>query len=84
MYKVFRIIFCVLACMCAAATIFIFAYFSFWGFLPLGCACVFAALMYLFKTLQEKQENKINPPAPTQGDFITGKVSNKEHTDGEK
>ena len=75
MFKTLRIVFCVLACMCAAATIFIFAYFSFWGFLPLGGACVFAALMFWSKTLQEKQENEINPPAHTQGDFITGKIN---------
>lgn len=74
MYKALRIVFCVMACLCAAATIFIFVYFSFWGFIPLGGACAFAALMYVCKNAQEKQENKTNPPAPTHGDFITGKV----------
>lgn len=77
MFKVLRIVFCILACLCAAATIFIFVYFGLWGFAPLGGACVFAALMYWSKKLQEKQEHKINPPAP-QGDFITGKAPKNE------
>lgn len=73
MYKNLRIIFCILAAACAAVTIFIFVYFTLWGFIPLGGACIFALLMVLFKRKQESEELKKNPPPPT-GDFITGKV----------
>lgn len=73
MYKALRIIFCVLAVACTAVTVLIFAYFKLWGFIPLGGACLFAALMLLVKKKQEKEEAKLNPPAP-KGDFITGKV----------
>lgn len=73
MYKVFRIIFCVLAVLCTAATVFIFAYFGWFGAIPLVGALVFGGLMILFKNLQEKKELKENPPPPA-GDFITGPV----------
>ncbi len=73
MYKNLRIIFCILAVLCAAVTIFIFVYFEFWGFVPLVGAVVFAALMFACKNAQERQELKKNPPEP-KGDFITGKV----------
>lgn len=74
MYKVLRIVFCILAVICAAVTVFIFAYFKLWGFVPLCGAVIFAALMFLFKNKQEKDEAKLNSPAP-KGDFITGKVN---------
>lgn len=74
MYKILRITFCILAVICTAVTVFIFAYFKFWGFIPLGGAVIFAALMFMFKNKQEKDEAKLNPPAP-KGDFITGKVN---------
>ncbi len=77
MYKKLRIIFCILAALFSAVTIFIFVYFEWWGFAPLGGAFVCGALMVTFKQLQEKKELKDNPPPP-QGDFITGKVKNKE------
>ena len=73
MYKIFRIIFCILAVLCAAVTIFIFTYFGWFGAIPLGGALVFGGLMILFKNLQEKKELKENPPTPA-GDFITGPV----------
>lgn len=81
MYKNLRILFCILAVLCAAVTVFIFVYFLWWGFLPLGGACGFAALMYLFKNKQEREEAKKNPPPPT-GDFIAGKIENKENGNG--
>ncbi|MDE7329981.1 MAG: hypothetical protein K2N30_02635 [Clostridia bacterium] len=52
---------------------FIFVYFGWWGFVPLGAGCVFAGLMFVCKREQEKEERKINPPA-AEGDFITGKI----------
>lgn len=73
MYKNLRIIFCLLAVACAAVTVFIFVYFNWWGFVPLGAGCVFAALMFACKRMQASEEKKLNPPAP-EGDFITGKV----------
>ena len=74
MYKILRITFCILAVICTAVTVFIFAYFKLWGFIPLGGAVIFAALMFMFKNKQEKDEAKLNSPAP-KGDFITGKVN---------
>ncbi|MDE6585322.1 MAG: hypothetical protein K2K80_01410 [Clostridia bacterium] len=76
MYKILRIVFCLLAVACAAVTIFIFVYFGIWGLLPLGGAAVFAALMIICKNAQEKQERKADPTP--QGDFITGKSEKKE------
>lgn len=82
MYKILRIVFCVLAAICAAVTIFIFTYFGVWGCLPLGLALLSAGLMFYFKRAQELEEYKANPPEP-RGDFITGKVK-KEDTDGKE
>lgn len=71
MYKILRIAFCIAAVACAAVTVFIFVYFGIWGLLPLGGAAVFAALMFICKNAQERQD-KPNVP-PERGDFITGK-----------
>lgn len=73
MYKNLRILFCILAVICAAVCVLIFIFFNLWGLVPLGGACVFAALMFLCKRLQENEELKKNPP-PMAGDFITGKA----------
>lgn len=74
MYKILRIVFCVLTAAIAAAAIFIFIYLGWvWGAMSLVLAFVFGALMVTFKQLQEKEERKNNPPPP-EGDFITGKV----------
>ena len=72
MFKILRIIFCLLAVACAAITVFIFIYFQMWGLIPLVAACIFAVLMFICKNMQEREETKNNPP-PAQGDFITGK-----------
>ncbi len=79
MFKILRIVFCLLSVACTAVTIFIFISFGLWGLLPLGGALAFAALMFICKNAQESKERKLNPPAP-EGDFITGKVK-KENTD---
>lgn len=73
MYKILRIVFCILAVICVAATLFIFVYFGLFGLIPLGGAVVFGLLMVYFKNLQQAKELKDNPPAP-EGDFITGPV----------
>lgn len=83
MYKTLRILFCILACICAALTIFIFIYFGIWGLVPLLAGVVFAGLMILFKNKQELEERKLNPPAP-EGDFITGRVPKNNKPDEEK
>ena len=77
MFKVLRILFCVLAVLGATATVFIFIYFGIWGILPLSVACVSAALMIFFKRKQEYEEAAKNP-TPV-GDFITGKPNDKEN-----
>ena len=83
MYKTLRIVFCILAVACAAVTVFIFIYFKLWGLIPLGGACLFAALMVFFKRKQEQLELKQNPPPP-EGDFITGKVTKQGENENEK
>ena len=77
MYKVLRIICSILSALCVAAAIFIFVYFSWWGFLCVGGALALFGLTLLFKRLQEKGEEKLNPP-PKQGDFITGRVEKED------
>ena len=77
MFKNLRIIFCILSVACVAATIFIFVYYLWWGFVPLGGALAFAGLMFLFKGMQERADKAATPPPPS-GDFITGKVENKD------
>lgn len=78
MYKILRILFCILAVAAAAAAIFVFIYAGWlWGLLVVMAAFVFGALMVTFKQLQEKEERKKNPPPP-QGDFITGRVDKNE------
>ena len=77
MFKNLRVLFCILSVACVAATIFIFVYYLWWGFVPLGGALAFAGLMFLFKGMQERADKAATPPPPT-GDFITGKVENKD------
>lgn len=73
MYKILRIVFCILAVICVAATVFIFTYFGWFGLIPLGGAIAFGLLMTLFRNLQRAQELK-ESPLPPEGDFITGPV----------
>ena len=77
MYKILRVVFCLLAVACAAVTLFIFIYFGMWGFVPLCLGVIFALLMFASKSRQESDELKKNPPPPT-GDFITGRVNKDE------
>ena len=83
MYKILRIIFCILTVILAAGMIFVFIYAGWkWGVLTLAAAFVFGALMVTFKQLQEKEERKKNPPPP-QGDFIFGKVTEENKNDND-
>lgn len=83
MYKVLRILFCILAAALAAAAVFVFIYAgTLWGVMVVILAFVSGALMVTFKQLQEKEEKKKNPPPP-QGDFIFGKISEDENKNDE-
>lgn len=73
MYKVLRIVFCILATTAAAVAVPVFIWYEIWGLAPVGACIVFTVLMMVFKNLQEKEELRKNPPEP-KGDFITGKV----------
>ncbi len=73
MFRNLRIIFCVLAVICTAITVFIFAYFGIWGLIPLFGAIIFAVLMIICKDAQERRDKK-NAPPPAHGDFITGRA----------
>ena len=76
MYKVLRIIFCIVAAAAAACTVLIFIFFDLWGLIPLGVCIASAVAMFLCKSAQESKESASAPP--TRGDFITGKVKNDE------
>lgn len=80
MFKVLRIVFCILAAIAAAVTVMIFIFFNLWGLLPLGLCIVFAVAMFFCKNAQEREELKKNPPNPV-GDFITGKVNSDNSED---
>ena len=74
MFKTLRIICCIIAALIVAASVFIFVYANMvWGFVSILVAAVFFGLMIFFKSKQEAEELKKNPPPPV-GDFITGKV----------
>lgn len=74
MYNILKIISCLLAVACAVVCVFIFVYYGLtWGFICLLVGGIFAALMFLFKHLEKKEELKANPPSPVP-DFITGGV----------
>lgn len=59
MYKVLRIICCVICALILAACIFIFVYLGvIWGICSVVAAAAFFALTMLFKGLQEDYEKK--------------------------
>lgn len=72
MYKILRIVCCVVSAMLLAACVFIFIFCGMaWGIICLLAAACFFGLTLFFKDRQEKREGK-DAPAP-HGDFITGK-----------
>lgn len=72
MFKILRIVSCVVSAMLLAACVFIFIYCGMaWGVVCLLAAACFFGLTVFFKGKQEKRENKNAPAA--HGDFITGK-----------
>ncbi len=73
---VLRIIFTLLAVACAATCIFIFIYYSWWGFIPLAGVVVFGGLMYFFSN-RDKKDEEVEVQQNRKGDFITGPVHQK-------
>jgi hypothetical protein len=70
MYKILRIVFCVLSACLVAACVFIFIYLgTVAGVVTLLGAALCFGLMLLFKHLQEQDELRKNPP-PAEGDFF--------------
>ncbi len=82
MYRILRIISCIIAVAGAAAAILVFIWVPniVWGIIVVAVAVVFALLMFLFRRLERKQEEKKNPPPP-EGDFITGRVERNDEDD---
>ncbi len=59
MFKVLRIICCIIAALCVAACVFVFIYAgTVWGICTLLGALVFFVLTILFKHCQEDEESK--------------------------
>ncbi len=62
MYKILRIICCIIAALILAACVFIFVYLGvIWGICSVVAAAAFFALTMLFKSLQEDYEKKNKP-----------------------
>lgn len=60
MFKILRIISCIIAALCVAACVFVFIYAGVvWGICALLAAVVFFVLTLLFKHLQEDEEKKL-------------------------
>lgn len=83
MYKIFRIIFCILSVICAAATVLVLVFDWRWGIGVALLAVCFTGLMFIFKNLQTSEELKKNPPPP-RGDYITGRVEPQNKNDAQK
>lgn len=68
MYKILRIICCVIAALLLAACIFVFVYLGvIWGLCTVVGAAAFFALTILFKGLQEDYEKKNkSEPSPVE------------------
>lgn len=68
MYKILRIICCVIAALLLAACIFVFVYLGvIWGLCTVVGAAAFFALTILFKSLQEDYEKKNkSEPSPVE------------------
>ena len=82
LFKILRIVFCLLTVILAAVAIFVFVYAPsiWWGIATVVLAFIFGALMTTFKGLQEQEARKKNPP-PAQGDFIFGKIGEDNDSD---
>lgn len=66
MYKILRIICCVISALLVAGCVFFFVFFgTVWGIGSIICAGGFFALTILFKTLQEEKQAKDTLNKPT-------------------
>ena len=54
-----RIIFCVLACLCATVAVPIGILFEWWCAIPIGGAIVFTLAMFMVKNASSPKEDKI-------------------------
>lgn len=84
MYKILRIICCVISAAILAACVFLFVYLgTFWGLISLLCAAIFFALTLLFKGLQEDYDKKhpYNDPAEPVEPAAPEAPEDKENTD---
>ena len=78
MFLKLRIIFSVLASICAATAIFVFVFAGWvWGIAVVALGLIFAALMFICRNMQIAEEQK-NSPENLTGDYITGKKSEEE------
>lgn len=83
MYKILRIICCVICALLLAACVFVFVYLgTVWGIVTVVAAAAFFALTMLFKGLQEDYEKKrpSQSDAPTNSAQQTETVYNTEKT----
>lgn len=64
-FKILRIICCIVAALAVAACVFVFVYAgTVWGIISIVGAAAFFALTVLFKKLQEDEETKNEPKKP--------------------
>ena len=68
---VLRIVFCILACICAAAAIPIGIFFEWWCLIPILAAAVFAVLMFVIRNAIARKE------APERTDFMNTDEENE-------
>ncbi|MCM1546063.1 MAG: hypothetical protein NC033_03395 [Clostridiales bacterium] len=67
MYKILRIICCIICALLLAACVFVFVYAgTIWGICSVVAAAAFFALTILFKSLQEDYDKKNNPATPSE------------------
>ena len=57
--KTLRIIFCILACVCAAAAVPIGILFEWWCIIPVAGAIAFTLAMFMAKNASSPKEDKI-------------------------
>lgn len=57
--KILKIVFCVLSCLCVAASVFLGAFLGWgWFFLAVGAAVLFGAAMFFIKKKSDPVERK--------------------------
>ncbi len=77
MYKILRIICCVICALLVAACVFVFVYLGVvWGISTIVAAVTFFALTLLFKNLQEDRDKKKDLQQPS-----SEKKNDSENTD---